>query len=422
MVLRLSRAFLGLILSVSAASPSAASTVDLDPVDLAEAIRFRQEHSLPSSPETVQSIAKAFPLSSFGVPLTPEEEAAVIDRNEMMDMAANLLAAVYAAPEKFAGARLNHSDGGFVEVFATSAADSAVDDLESLAMGARVRFTSVDRSLAELRQTADQVIHDIPTLAREGIDVQGVGVTIPRNSVEIAVARASQSTSDALLQRYGPAIHIAEKAFGDIACTSALNCTPWRGGIYITGPMGCTSGFIARPSGAGTTRYVLTAGHCNSGVWKHNGVTIGQTSLNTLTGVSFPNSDAQRITITGSSISSPYNRIYVSPYETSRSITATRPSYQHYYGMTVCASGKASGYRCGTVLDEQYYHSVGGHGMYSTLMSFSSTGGDSGGPSFLSNTAWGIVSQAGGGDTLVSPINLVTGNLGTRLCLNSSCS
>jgi hypothetical protein len=41
---------------------------------------------------------------------------------------------------------------------------------------------------------------------------------------------------------------------------------------------------------------------------------------------------------------------------------------------------------------------------------------------FYSSTAWGLVSQAGGGDTLVTPINLVNGNLGTRLCLNSSCT
>lgn len=285
-----------------------------------------------------------------------------------------------------------------------------------------MRFSAVERSIVEFRATADQVIADIPALGGDGFEVTGVGVDVANNRVEVAVGSLSDETSQYLVERFGSAVHPVQKSFDDIACTSALNCTPWRGGIYITGPMGCTAGFIARPSGSGSSKYVLTAGHCGSGQWKHNGVTVGSTTLNTLFDVPYPNSDGQRILVTGSSLSSPFNKIYVAPGDASRSITATRPSYQHYDGMTVCATGKASGYRCGVVLVPQYYHAPGGHGMYSTLMSFSSTVGDSGGPAFNSGTAWGLVSQAGGGDTLVSPINLANGNLGTRLCLNSSCS
>ena len=49
--------------------------------------------------------------------------------------------------------------------------------------------------------------------------------------------------------------------------------------------------------------------------------------------------------------------------------------------------------------------------------------GDSGGPVYLSNTAYGIVSalQGGTGKMMYSPIYSVEGDMGTTICLTASC-
>ena len=402
--------------TAGAAEPAAA-------VDLAEAARFRAEHGLVADIATIEQIAAASPISEFGVPLTPDEEDGIISRNAMLDRSIGLVEAVSAEPQLFAGLRLAHTEGGYIEVYVKGPGLSKRDEVRSKAPAdVPVRFTAVQYSQAELDAVVSQIVADIDTLAVEGIEVAEVGVHTIGNNVNVAVADLRPDTLSILAERYGPMLSVVEATVQDVACTRT-DCSPLRGGIYIfSASMGCTLGFMAR-STVNSDKFALTSGHCGSAQWYHfNYSTVIGTTVSNSLNLGSPRSDSQKIGAWGSRAYSPWNRVYVSANDQSRQMTATRGRAWHSVGQTVCSSGASNGYRCGQIVDLDQWHAPGGKGMFSTKASFLSSGGDSGGPVFQSNNAYGLVSQASASATLFNPIDYVMGDLGIRLCLNDACS
>jgi streptogrisin C len=113
------------------------------------------------------------------------------------------------------------------------------------------------------------------------------------------------------------------------------------GGQAITTSSGsrCSLGFNAR---SGSTRYVITAGHCTNlgGTWSGSGGTIG-----TVAGTSFPTNDYGIIRVTSSSaVSTPL----VDRYSSGSDVTVTGAATATN-GMAVCRSGSTTGWHCGSV-------------------------------------------------------------------------
>lgn len=111
------------------------------------------------------------------------------------------------------------------------------------------------------------------------------------------------------------------------------------GQAITTGGSRCSLGFNAR---AGTTRYVITAGHCTNlgGTWSGVGGTIGPVA-----GSSFPTNDYGIIRVSSTSaVSTPL----VDRYSSGSDVTVTGAATATV-GMAVCRSGSTTGWRCGSV-------------------------------------------------------------------------
>lgn len=101
----------------------------------------------------------------------------------------------------------------------------------------------------------------------------------------------------------------------------------------------CSAGFNAA---SGSTRYVITAGHCTNlgGTWSGSGGTIG-----TVAGTSFPTNDYGIIRVSSTAAVSTGT---VDRYSAGSDVSVTG-SANATNGMAVCRSGSTTGWHCGSV-------------------------------------------------------------------------
>jgi hypothetical protein len=134
-----------------------------------------------------------------------------------------------------------------------------------------------------------------------------------------------------------------------LAAGLALTATPvasaapaWdliSGQLIYSGSTRCTLGFNAR---AGTSRYLLTAGHCTTvaGSWYGSGGYIGPSA-----GSSFPGNDYGLIQVaSAAALSTPLVDRYSSGADATITGATTPP-----VGSSVCYSSPVSGWHCGSV-------------------------------------------------------------------------
>ena len=159
----------------------------------------------------------------------------------------------------------------------------------------------------------------------------------------------------------------------------------------------CTTGFTVRNSSG--VRGVSTAGHCG------NSQSLSGYSLTFRSERYSGSYDIQWHNASGHTYP---NTIRVS--SSTRSITATRSRTSQTVGSQVCKQGKTTGYTCGTISTISYCASgactwvrVAGNG-YNL-----SEGGDSGGPWFSGNTAYGSHTYGIGNDSAYMPVNYFAG-------------
>jgi hypothetical protein len=320
----------------------------------------------------------------------------------------------------FGGAYLSTDGGWHLELLVTGRDRAAEEYVRSqLPGGAPVRWTSVLHSLKDLDRVLDDLrVTEAGKFARLGIDVI-------RNKVEIWLKPAAYGREAEIHERWGAQVVVKQESVAQgQACTSRLSCTPWRGGIRIglAGQWKCTYGFNARRN-LNDDIVALTAGHCKSGTWQHPlGATIGATQLN-----NWPKAnglgDAQRIA--AADFDGLRNLVYYSDAYKGRAITS------RYYlgGMVndwVCVSGGWSFTACGQITatgvlveiqdpdnpDVGYVHNQ-------NIANYFAGPGDSGGPVFFGNTAYGIHST---GLASFSAIGLVEDALDVKVCSNGSCT
>ncbi|WP_252509279.1 S1 family peptidase [Acinetobacter colistiniresistens] len=173
-----------------------------------------------------------------------------------------------------------------------------------------------------------------------------------------------------------------------------------RGGAYISSPSSyCTSGFGIKNSAG--TRFITTAGHCDNNLKDmDSGV-----ALNFVNEARNANQDVQWHSVTSGNTVVP--EFYADSQTTPRTLTGRRTRASTTQGDNVCHQGKTTGYSCGYVAQTNYAptYSNACNGQTCNPVwvrvkgTASGTGngtlkcyqGDSGGPVFASQTAFGLL-------------------------------
>jgi hypothetical protein len=227
-----------------------------------------------------------------------------------------------------------------------------------------------------------------------------------------ALTPAQQAAVAEARQRYGDMLTTYTTGPATPAACSAEYCdTPLRGGVRFVGGLSCTLGFIGR-SRANGRLYAITAGHC---LRVPNGfVTTSQFAAATGAHTIGParNSvyglpgDAALIEITNLTTWKPQARLYVTDAPASGGVDGMVRNELYpimrdglnQEGLRVCKRGYAGGTRCGRVqalgVTVNYHNADGSITIVGGLAeaNYCTMPGDSGGPVFAGNTAYGLVS------------------------------
>jgi streptogrisin C len=178
------------------------------------------------------------------------------------------------------------------------------------------------------------------------------------------------------------------------------------GGEAVYSPDGarCSIGFNAT---SGSTRYVITAGHCTEtgGTWSG----YDRSPVGPVTASSFPGDDFGLIRVESSAWE---QGPWVSDGDADR-ITVTG-SAEALVGASVCRSGSTTGYRCGSIEAKDQTVNYGGGDVVSGLTRTGACAepGDSGGSYVSGSQAQGVLSGGSGscllgGETFFQPVNEV---------------
>jgi hypothetical protein len=316
--------------------------------------------------------------STYGV--SPQEGARRLQLQEAVDALNARLTEEQAAT--FAGLSIEHTPEFRVTARFTRKGEETIRPYLSPALAQVV-------DVVPARFTLQQLEHRLETsynrVRRAGIPSAG-GVDVRANRAEVHVQRGRSASAKALLGAEDAAVvevdHLPQE---EVAMYGGLNLST------------CTTGFAVVNSGG--TRGVSTSGHCG------NSQTLLGIGL-TFRGESYSGSyDVQWHNAAGNTYP---NTIKVST--STRAITGTRSRTSQTVGSQVCKQGKTTGYTCGTIATISYCASgactwvqVAGNG---TNLS---EGGDSGGPWFSGNTAYGSHTYGIGNDSAYMPVNYFSG-------------
>ncbi|HEV8562813.1 MAG TPA: S1 family peptidase [Actinophytocola sp.] len=179
----------------------------------------------------------------------------------------------------------------------------------------------------------------------------------------------------------------------------------------------CSIAFSAR---AGSTRYIITAGHCGElgGTWSGSGGTIGPVAS-----FSFPGNDYAIIQVTSSAA---VQTALVDRFSSGSDVTVAGSS-QAGVGSSICRSGSTTGWHCGTIQANNQTVNYGGGDIVGglTRTSVCAEPGDSGGAYVSPNGATRVQAQgitsggsgncSTGGTTFHQPVNEVLSRFGLTL-------
>ncbi|HEU5471730.1 MAG TPA: S1 family peptidase [Actinophytocola sp.] len=145
---------------------------------------------------------------------------------------------------------------------------------------------------------------------------------------------------------------------------------------------------LAFSGNAGSTRYILTAGHCGElgGTWTGSGGTIGPVA-----NFSFPTNDYARIRITSTAA---VQTSLVDRYSSGSDVTVAG-STPAAIGSSICRSGSTTGWRCGVVQANNQTVNYGGGDIVGglTRTTVCAQPGDSGGAYVSPNGATRVQAQ-----------------------------
>lgn len=159
----------------------------------------------------------------------------------------------------------------------------------------------------------------------------------------------------------------------------------------------CTSGFSVTD---GTNEGVTTAGHCG------RSISYDGTPLTWKSGTHQPPYDIQWFSTTSFTV-----RNLVYDGTNNRYIYDQELRADQYVGQNVCMYGKTSGGDCGEILSTTF-------DQVNVKTDISVAGGDSGGPFFWNNTAFGTTISSVGSNSVYGPVDHINGIIDVDLMFN----
>jgi len=382
--------------AVFLAAPLLAQEGDLLMPDKGQAEEAREPRPEPNAGDdfeiTVKQYAETFKLSV-------DEAAKRLMRQDEMQMAIGRIEEGYG--DAVAGAWIQHVPDmqGFVRLAQGTEIDGGLKELAD--DGGLVLIESDADPIDAMSDKMDDLIPGMVEMSRGTL----AGVEIDDETSEIVLFfdgtldggtdRAMQDELAAFTREAmgtGVRIEVTPGPVGDFHT---------RGGANTTS---CTSGFAVRHPATGTTGYI-TAGHCGDTqtYFEFGGTSYATTFIGE---VRDSDQDIQWHTTPHIELA----EIHASSTTAARDITGTRSRRQQSRGGFVCHRGRTTGYSCGTIASKRYRPTYTGACPGTTcrarwirvegsnLACFS---GDSGGPFFLSNNAYGIMK--GGSFTSANP-------------------
>ena len=264
-------------------------------------------------------------------------------------------------PTTYAGAWLNHEDGGKLVVAFSEHADTS---LSTLALAypepELLEPADVEYSLAELNRFDVEEVRPVLTSAlSDGVRIHSWGINQPDNLIEIRVHPSDMDeTRNRIAATELPpnAIRlVAMQGSPEAGACSRTACEPpMRGGIHMKSDRGnnCTTGFSARNALA--QDYVISAGHCTHGqtgwIWSHNGHEIGGVPYSKIGSIFQPSEvDALRIFVHNTSYWWLSRWVFNSNSQPSLQVRSRAFPEDWGTGDMVCRSGVTTGTRCGVV-------------------------------------------------------------------------
>lgn len=277
----------------------------------------------------------------------------------------------------FAGAYIEH--GTQLKFHVNTKGPKSAIDLIGIGLpvdlAARTNINSVRHTYTKLERSLS---HAVNLVVRKGLKAD-VQLDVPTNSVLI-LASDLQTITSALAAT--PIEGVRVERVKNIGQAAALI----GGGEWLSD---CTSGFAVRLNSNPTVTGITTAGHCsNTQYWNTTGELLPFQSAST-TGAN----DIQWHKAPGHT---PTNRIWIG--DSFRNITSYTGSQNTAVGSYVCKYGRSTGYTCGSILTTAYRPAT--QDIISPTATYVRMGaqntvngerGDSGGPVFYGNSAYGSV-------------------------------
>lgn len=335
--------------------------------------------------------------------ITPAEANARIVLQDRATVLLDDLQATFA--DTYGGLWIDQLAGGTVVVGVRPGQERTVRELAARRGVDRVRVVPVERTVAQLRAVQAQLRHTLATQPSSGLGVGGIYV--PTNQVNVRVdATALATAAGAALASALDRTHPGRLRFvpvRGVAMTAACVVNgefnvwcdpPLRGGIGITASgVRCSAAFNVRSISDGK-RYLLSAGHCNTGGTWQTRFTNGDIHDIGPTHNAYFNStgDGMIIRVNNPTGWNPKPWVFVTGDSgTTRDETYTiASSGGTSIGMSVCMTGRRDGTECGVVIDNDT-PGAGGVLHVAEVDGGCIRGGDSGGSVYRRNTAYGIV-------------------------------
>lgn len=380
-------------------------------------INAQAAQDLPVSNQALKNVPTPFPgedgaaydarvyAARFGV------SAKEAKRRFALQAAAGNLDAQLSAKESatFAGLWLEHTPTFKVIVQFTGAAKPNIATYtQNKELAAIVEIRTAKVSLVDLEKAQAKAFS---SFSGTGIRIEA-GINVQKNHVELYTLAQDRPSMAAKMDT------TQMPAFVDLVTVPSLSqpVSEWFGGLTIRGANGkCTTGFSVKNTSG--VKGVITAGHCDN------------TMFDTFTGTGLPlifkgekyggNYEVQWHTLAGYT---PVNKIqWWKGSSSTRVITAATGRSNQAINAYVCKYGITTYYSCGFIADKNYLLTYPDQWkppvpFTATFIRVTSgntnplaTEGDSGGPWYIGNTAYGITLSGFNTNAVYMAINYVSG-------------